>query len=304
VTHRALGRTGLTVGALSLGTVSLGMDYGIAAPDGSGRPSEEDAVRLVRAAVDAGIAFIDTAPAYGAAERIVGRAAGRDPRAIVATKVAADADVDASIEMSRRALDRDVIDVVQVHNATRGLIEEGAITRALVRARARGLIRVLGATVYDGEAAHAVIAAGEYGVLQVALNVLDQRMLRDVIPAAAAAGVGVVVRSAFLKGALTPKGQWLPEGLAPLRRAAERARDALAGGSWEALPRAALRYCLSVPQVATVLVGVRTLVELEAAAAAAAAGPLDEAALARAAGLAIDEDELLNPSRWPMIPGV
>jgi len=57
-----------------------------------------------------------------------------------------------------------------------------------------------------------------------------------------------------------------------------------------------------VPGVSSVLVGVRTLAELEAALAAAEAGPLDPSAMARAAGLAIEDDELLNPSRWPAVP--
>jgi aryl-alcohol dehydrogenase-like predicted oxidoreductase len=301
VRHRPLGRTGLTVSALSLGTVSLGVDYGIGAPDRFGRPSEEEAIALVRTAVERGITLVDTAPAYGAAEATVGRAVGGDARAIVATKIGAGADVNASIDASRRALGRDVLDIVQVHNATAALIDEGSMTRAMVGAKRRGAVRVLGATVYDAETATAVIRSGEYGVLQVALSVLDQRMRRDVIPRAAAAGIGVVVRSAFLKGALTPKAVWLPDALTPLRRAAERARDQLAGGSWSELPRVALRYCLSVPDVASVLVGVRTLDELDAALGAEAAGPLDGETLSRAGGLAIEEDELLNPSRWPAV---
>src|SRR6266850_5042565 len=75
VRHRQLGRTGLTVSALSLGTVSLGIDYGIRAPGDFGRPTENDAIKLVREALDRGITFIDTSPGYGDAERIVGLAA-------------------------------------------------------------------------------------------------------------------------------------------------------------------------------------------------------------------------------------
>jgi aryl-alcohol dehydrogenase-like predicted oxidoreductase len=302
VTNRPLGRTGLTVSALSLGTVPLGTNYGIGALDQLTRPGEEDAVALVRHAVERGITLIDTAPAYGDAEQIVGRAAAGDRRVIVATKVDARGDVAASIEASRRRLGRDVLDIVQVHSATAEVIGGGAVTRALVMARDQGSVRVLGATVYDVAAARAVIRSGEYGVLQVALSVLDQRMLRDVIPEAAAAGVGVVVRSAFLKGALTRRALWLPDALAPLRRAAERARDELAGGSWDDLPRAALRYCLSASEVSSVLVGVRTIAEVDAAADAAAAGPLDRDALTRAAALGIEQDELLNPARWPAVP--
>jgi aryl-alcohol dehydrogenase-like predicted oxidoreductase len=319
LTSRPLGRTGLTVSALSLGTVALGTDYGIAAPGAFGRPEEADAIRLVRAALDRGVTLIDTAPAYGESERIVGRAAGRDPRAIIATKInpASPAGVTpvasgavvasgfsrtiiASIESSLRALDRDVLDIVQIHNATRTMIDEGAVTDALLEARHRGLVRVLGASVYGEDAAMAVIGSGAYGVLQVALNVLDQRMVQDVLPAADAAGIGVIVRSAFLKGALTPKAQWLPEALAPLREAAARARDLLAGGSWDRLPEAAMRFCLSVPCVASVLTGARTIVELDEAIAAEAAGPFDAPLLSIATTLALTDDRLVNPSHWPV----
>ena len=302
---RPLGRTGLTVSALSLGTVALGVDYGIAAPGEFGRPDEDEAIRLVRQALDRGITLIDTAPAYGESERIVGRAAGGDPRAIIATKVNPSirnpqSAIRNSLESSLRALGREVLDIVQIHNATRAMIEDGAITDALLDAQRRGLIRVIGASVYGEGAARAVIASGAYGVLQVALNALDQRMLQEVIPSAAAAGIGVIVRSAFLKGALTPKAQWLPEPLAALRDAAARARDLLAGGAWDRLPDAAMRYCLSVPGVGSVLTGARTIPELDAALAAEAAGAFDPSTLATAATLALTDDRLLNPSHWPV----
>jgi aryl-alcohol dehydrogenase-like predicted oxidoreductase len=307
VLHRPLGRTGLTVSALSLGTVALGVDYGIAAPGEFGRPAEAEAIRLVQSALDRGITLIDTAPAYGESERIVGRAAGRDRRAIIATKVNPQSAIHNpqpairnSLESSLRALDREVLDIVQIHNATREMIDEGAVTDALLDAQRRGLVRVLGASVYGEDAARAVIATGAYGVLQVALNALDQRMLGDVLPAAGRAGIGVIVRSAFLKGALTPKAQWLPEPLGDLRAAAVRARDLLADGSWDRLPVAAMRFCLSVPGVGSVLTGARTVDELAEAIAAEAEGPFDAVMMRRAAELALDDERLLNPSYWPV----
>jgi aryl-alcohol dehydrogenase-like predicted oxidoreductase len=307
VKYRPLGRTGLTVSAVSLGTVALGVDYGIAAPGDFGRPGEEEAIRLVREAIERGITLVDTAPAYGESERIVGRAVGASSGVIIATKVnpaAFGADVSrgvaASIESSRSALGRDTLDIVQIHNATREMVSGGALTGALAEARQRGLVRVIGASVYGEDAAMAVIESGAYGVLQVALNALDQRMMRKVLPAADAAGVGVIVRSAFLKGALTPKAQWLPEGLAPLRDAAVRARDTLSGGSWERLPGAAMRFCLSVTGVASVLTGARTAAELDQAVAAESAGALDAGVLRAAAALAMTDERLLNPSYWPV----
>lgn len=322
--YRPLGRTGLTVSALSLGTASLGIDYGIQAPGEFGRPDEDEAMRVVERALDRGITLIDTAPAYGEAERIVGRAIGRDPRVIVATKISpgsppyvasgpsagsapsratstggfSRAVVD-SIESSLRALDRDVIDILQIHNATREMIDDVHLMRALVDAKKRGLVRFLGATVYDDAAGLAVIETGEYDTLQMALSVLDQRKLRAVMPAADAAGIGVIARSAFLKGALTKKAEHLPGTLAPLRDAAARARDALADGSWDELAQAAIRFCLSAPHVSTVLAGARRLDELDAALDAEAAGPLDAGTMSVARKLAIRDDALLDPSRWP-----
>jgi aryl-alcohol dehydrogenase-like predicted oxidoreductase len=304
VTDRPLGRTGLTVSAVSLGTASLGTTYGIAAPGSGARPTRDLAIALIQEAVAGGITLIDTAPAYGEAERLVGDAVGNDPRVLVATKVAADmcaADVASSLESSLSALRRDTADIVQIHNATRQTIEQGEVTQALVAAKRRGRIRVLGASVYGEDAALAAIEAGWFGVLQIAYNLLDQRMARVVIPKAAAAGIGVIVRSAYLKGALTARAAWLPAPLEALRAAATRVRDELAAGSWEALPRTALRFCLSASHVATVLVGVSTIAELDAALAAEAAGALDPTTLARASRLAIVDDELLNPSRWPAV---
>ena len=310
---RPLGRTGLTVSALSLGTVALGIDYGIQTPGEYGRPDDQAAIALLRAAVDRGITFVDTSPFYGESERLVGEALGTDSRATIATKVWAGPGmapgtehltvpqaIARSITASRRVLRRDVLDVVQVRNATLAIIEDGAATAALCDAKASGLVINIGATVYDEETALAVIRDGRFDLLQIALSALDQRMLARVMPAAAAAGIGVIVRSAFLKGALTPKAQWLPEALAPLREAATRARDRLAGGFWDRLPDAAMRFCLSVPGVSSVLTGARTLEELDEAIAAEAAGPFDQTTLAGAADLALTDERLLNPAHWGM----
>lgn len=243
----------------------------------------------------------------------MGQALRSHPQCYIATKVPVPTDADgnllngaplrqavrSSLENSLRALRRDVLDIVQIHNATPEVIRRGEMADILIEARRKGKVRFLGASVYGEEAALEAIDAGCYDVLQVAYNVLDQRMARQVFPAAERADVGIIVRSALLKGALTAKAPWLPQELAELRRAAERAKNILAG-AWQSLPEAALRFCLSAPQVATVLVGVRTLEELRQALAAAEAGPLSAEMLARTPALALRDEPLLNPSYWPV----
>jgi len=305
--YRELGRTGLKVSAIALGTVSLGLDYGIDAPGQFGRPDELSAIRLLRLAADRGVTLVDTAPAYGTSERLIGCALAANKRAIIATKVTPPADganvraaIDASLDASRFALGRETLDIVQIHNATVDTITKGEVAEALIRAKRRGRIHFVGASVYGATAAMAAIACGQFDVLQIAFNVLDQRMAADVLPAADKAGIGVLVRSALLKGALTPKAQWLPAPLERLRTAAEQARDLLAEGSWDALPKAATRFCLSFPSVASVLTGARTAGELDVAIQAEAEGPLNDRVLHEAALLGLDDEQLLNPSHWPI----
>jgi aryl-alcohol dehydrogenase-like predicted oxidoreductase len=295
--QRLLGRTGLRVSELSLGTVSLGVDYGINAPGEFGRPDRSDALRLLSAAAAAGISLYDTAPAYGESQALLGEALGGRHDCVIATKVPdCRDDILLSIEGSLRALRREAIDVVQIHNATAESIKEGGTADALLRAKSSGKVRFIGASVYGEDAALACVESGMFDVLQVAYNLLDQRMAARVFPAATEASVAVLIRSVLLKGALSTKGRFLPDNLSELRAAVERALHATEQ-EWETLSDAALRYCLSSP-AASVLIGARTELELARAMAASEIGPLPERILRQAPQIALNEERLLNPSHW------
>lgn len=292
---------------LSLGTVSLGMDYGISTPDQHGKPPRESALELLEKAAAAGVTVFDTAPAYGSSEELLGEAFHDRPEIKIATKIGAPEPaaipvkdwVADSLDRSRRRLRRDRLDIVQLHSVSFELLREGSITDALVEARANGTIARLGASVYSEQEALFALASGKFEVVQIAFNVLDQRMAARFLPAANRKGTAVLTRSAHLKGCLTPKAQFLPEPLARLREAVDRLRSEL-GLAWEELPEFALRYCLSIPEITSVLIGPRTVEELNTALAAAYAGPLPESVLNRMTDFALDDDALLNPSRWPI----
>ena len=84
-----LGRTGISVSRIALGTVELGLDYGIAGAGDHRRPDEAAAAKLLNHALDIGVTFIDTARMYGEAEAIIGRAIGhRRSEFVLASKVA------------------------------------------------------------------------------------------------------------------------------------------------------------------------------------------------------------------------
>ena len=86
--YRRFGKTGWKVSRLSLGAVELGLDYGIYLPGESKKPTNSEAIRLLIKAFEYGINFVDTAPAYGASESIIGEALKQwSGRVYVATKV-------------------------------------------------------------------------------------------------------------------------------------------------------------------------------------------------------------------------
>jgi len=306
-----LGKLDLQVSTISLGTTSLGMNYGIECPGKFGCPEEYSSIKLLRRAAAAGINFFDTAPDYGKSEVLLGKALGNRANCIFATKVPIFKDetgrvlsgkvlrkfVDKSLEKSRRALNREVLDIVQIHNATEELIASGEMTDLLTEVKARGIIRYLGASVYTEAEAMAVIRDGRFDVLQVAYNLFDQRMAKKVFPAAHESGMGLLTRSAFLKGVLTGKAKWLPQELEKLQASAERAKDLLSV-SWEKLPVVALRFCISNSLVSSVLIGPRTIPELEAALSAEHDGPLPDVLLKKTETFGLNDPILLNPSNW------
>lgn len=312
--YRPLGKTGFQVSALSFGTVSLGVHYGIDVPGGSNQPSRVEAISLLREAAAGGINLFDTAPTYGKSESILGEALGRDANCFFATKVKIPQDtakasiseinlhrfLQDSIEQSRQALQRDVLDILQLHNPTSDIIQREDILELLVGEQAKGRVRFLGASIYAEEDALAVIEKGCFDVLQVAYNLLDQRMAANVFPAAGRNGTGVMARSPLLKGVLTPRAKWMPSELGELQRAAQSICEAL-DITWDALPAFAFRFCLSNEQISTVLVGPGSSNELDQNMKAAKQGPLPAELLPRLLSAGLVEERLLNPSYWPMI---
>jgi aryl-alcohol dehydrogenase-like predicted oxidoreductase len=308
IPRRALGRTGLSVSALSLGTVALGVSYGI--QDADGQPSREDAIALLRTAADAGINLFDTAPNYGVAESVLGEALGHRPEAIFATKLTlpapgsnfTDAElqdlIQHTVDRSRKALQRDVIDILQVHNLSVEHAASPVIAAAMESLHASGKVNFLGASVYSEDEALTALHAGWVDVLQVAYNVLDQRMAARVFDAASSLNVGVLTRSAYLKGALTPRARLLPAPLGPLRTAVETLAEALSL-PLEAMPRAALEFCIGEERISSVLIGPSKLNELEQALNDV---DYERAQHTHAIGIphALNNPALVDPRLWPL----
>ncbi len=307
--YRTLGRTGLRVSEISLGTVEIGLDYGIDANGRAHRPAEAEAEKLLNRALDLGVNFIDTARAYGEAEAIIGRAlAGRRKEFVLCSKVQPLADqllsaaerrekLRESVHTSLRLLGTSELDILMLHSPPTQVVVGSDVPEILEELRREGKVHWVGASLYGEESAAGAIASDRYDCLQLAYSALDRRCERRIFPGAEQKGIGIVARSVLLKGILTPRYQHLPASLAALSDAAAR-MDALAQSNGMSLPELAYRYALShsVPQ--TALVGASSVEELEAAVRFAEAGPASPEVIEQVRRVGIADEQLLNPGTW------
>ena len=310
--YRTLGRTGLSVSPLALGTVELGMDYGIPVPGAYGRPSSSAAERLVHAALDGGINFIDTAQAYGNSEAVLGRALrGRRQRVVLATKATVQADgktlrgdalrraMLAGLENSLRLLQTDYVDIWQIHNVDGDLLDQSElVAEVFSEARSRGIALWRGGSFYGPELPLAALAYDLFDIVQVTFSVFDQRLRDKLFPSATAVGVGILVRSILLQGVLTERADYLPDRLEHLRAISRRFRDLVAAEGRGLTPaQVAIGFGLAEPRIGSVLIGVRSEAELEENLGAATA-TLSPDLMYELRQLRVNDPELLNPSMW------
>ncbi|MFC5819204.1 aldo/keto reductase [Nonomuraea harbinensis] len=290
--YRILGGTGIEVSTHCLGTMMFGS---------AGNPDHDDSIRIIHAALDQGINFIDTADMYsaGESEEIVGKALqGRRDDVVLSTKVHFPMGegpnrsgnsrrwITRAVEASLKRLRTDWIDLYQIHRPDhRTDIEEtlSALTD-LVR---QGKIRAFGSSAFPAhetvEAYHVARQRGLYRFRteQPPYNILARGIEGDVLPTAQRLGMGVLTYSPLGWGFLTGryrKGQVdLSQGRAA--RAPERFDPSipvnaaklevveelvkLADELGRTLPELAVAFVVSHPAVTSVILGPRTMEQLE-----------------------------------------
>ena len=207
--QRILGSTGRPVSVIGLGTWQLGADWG--------NVSEADAMEVLRAAVESGVTFFDTADVYGdgRSERIIGRfLSGNAGQGVtVATKMGRRVDQKeenytlenfrAWTDRSRVNLGTDRLDLVQLHCPPASVYSSDAVYDALDTLVAEQRIAAYGVSVETCDEALTAIARPGTASVQIILNVFRRKPLEKVLPAASAAGVGIIARVPLASGLLS-----------------------------------------------------------------------------------------------------
>ncbi|MEU9372344.1 aldo/keto reductase [Streptomyces sp. NPDC048255] len=320
--YRILGGTGIEVSAHCLGTMMFGA---------VGNPDHEDCARIIHAALDQGINFVDTADMYsgGESEEIVGKALkGRRDEVVLATKVHFHMGegepgqgrnrsgnsrrwIVQAVEESLRRLDTEWIDLYQVHRPDHATdIEETlSVLSDLVRA---GKIRAFGCSTFPAEEiveAHRVSerrALPRFRTEQPPYSILARGIEADVLPVAQRYGMGVMTWSPLASGFLSGKYRLgepvdmtrgraalmparfdpsIPGNVTKLEAVEQLVEVADSIGC--SLPELAVAFPVAHPAVTSVIIGPRTMDQLES--------------LIKGAGLVLDDatldriDEIVPP---------
>lgn len=293
---------------LGLGTVQFGLAYGVT--NERGQVPDAEAEAIVAAALAAGIDLFDTAAAYGDSECVLGQALGSRGEVRIVSKLpplAADHIGAAEIDQWRAALQRSLAQLrrpsiygLLLHRPD-DLRKPGAerLVALLVELKSAGTVARIGVSAYDRAQIELALDQLPLDVVQVPVNLLDQRLLQDgTLARLKHHNVEVHARSAFLQGALLAEPSSLPGHFAPHR---ERLSAVGMAAESAGLSRLALclRFVLDQPAVDRVIVGVTGVTELrQILAAATDSTPLPNGL----AALASDHPRLVNPALWPAVP--
>jgi len=291
--YRRLGRTGLKVSVVGVGTWQFGGEWGLTYTQ-----AQADAV--LRRSKELGINLIDTAECYGdhLSERLIGGFLKNDRREdwVLATKFGhrfndlferdqrwSPADVQGQLEASLRALQTDYIDLYQFHSGADEAFDNDELWTMLDKAVQAGKIRHLGISIGSNDNLHQTAAATRVGAsaIQVVYNRLDRAPEQRVFPSCLEQDLGVLARVPLASGYLS--GKYKPDAAfgatdvrsrhdAEARRSKLEEVERIAAHEVPAgmdMAQWALAWCLRHDAVTCVIPGCKTPEQAEANAAAA-----------------------------------
>jgi aryl-alcohol dehydrogenase-like predicted oxidoreductase len=316
---RSFRRWGRDAGVIGLGTWQLGADWGAV--------SEDEAHATLQAAYDSGVTFFDTADVYGdgRSEQFLGSFRTSHPDITIATKMGrrvaqepANYSLDnfrAWTDRSRQNLGVDTLDLVQLHCPPTPVFSTDAVYDALDTLVQEKRIGAYGVSVERVDEALAAIAHPHVVSVQIILNALRLKPLEQVLPAAAAAGVGIIARvplaSGLLSGRYDEHTTFADNDHRNYNRHGEAfdVGETFSGVDYETgleavrqlrplvpegatMAQFALRWVLDQPGVTVVIPGARNPGQAQGNAAAAGLAPLPPATLD---GVRAVYDELIRP---------
>jgi hypothetical protein len=288
---------------LALGTVQFGIDYGISSASGQVESQEVDAI--LNYARSKGIALLDTAPAYGNSEKVLGKIGVQDFKVVTKTRHFNETEISiGEAELMKKDficslenLKQDSVYGVLVHNAD-DLLKPGAekLFDQLQELKQAEKIVKIGVSVYDRSQLQPILDNFDIDLVQLPFNILDRRMIDSgMLATLQSKGIEVHVRSIFLQGLLLMSEKNRPDKFKRWSVLWRIWHEWLNDNKITAL-EATTRYAVSIPEISKVLVGVDTVDQLKEI-VVASSGVLPDIP----PEMLTNDVDLLNPSNWGML---
>lgn len=290
---------------LCLGTVQLGMAYGI--NNRNGKPSFDQSRAIVEAALAGGINSFDTAPAYGDSEAILGEClGGYRQEAVIVSKIPPvdwNADRKSIVGRIRENLETTLsrlriprIPVYLFHRFSDIEREERLVLQEVLRLKEKGLVGRIGVSTYTPQETEAALEIRGLEAIQVPFHLLDKRLLDNgCLSRARERRFIVFSRSVFLQGlffreTIPPSLEEFVSFQIKLKEICMKAGTGMA--------ELALRFALSTDLIDSVLVGVERIEQLSENVRIWRKGRLPDAILRQIAELGNAPDRVNNPTLW------
>jgi aryl-alcohol dehydrogenase-like predicted oxidoreductase len=263
---------GLTFSKLTLGTVQLGIPYGIA--NKNGKPDDTTSNAILETALTGGINCFDTANAYGSSEQVLGRFFEHRDRPLIVTKMQLSADASATpaevermmvekLESSLYNLRLSRVPVMMLHNPAILAAHGSTVTRVAKRLVKEGLMDRMGVsfsvmTQAQFDQLWLTVRDDVYEAVQIPINIFDTRLISfGGLNRLEEAGKIVFARSIFLQGLLFMEEHELP---AHLLDAAEplRTMRTIAAQEGVSIAQLAVSFIRDIPQIHSIVFGAET----------------------------------------------
>lgn len=202
-------KNGINISKMTLGTVQLGMNYGV--NNTNGMPSEEQGFAILDAAYEGGVTVLDTSDDYGKSEAVIGKYLKQNPdkHFDICTKFKVTEetakDIYGSLKSfaiaSAKKLSIDRIPIFMSHTEKNFIDYGDKLIEALNELKKEGLIINSGISLSNKDAFEQIIESGGFDAVQIPMNILDNKQIKNgIIKKASEAGIAVFVRSVYLQG--------------------------------------------------------------------------------------------------------
>jgi aryl-alcohol dehydrogenase-like predicted oxidoreductase len=288
---------------IGIGAVQFGTNYGIS--NKSGKTPESEVRVILTAAYEFGVRFIDTAALYGNSEEVIGRAMPPDTNFNIVTK---------TVAFSKQVLDE--IDAQHLEDAFRtsliklrmpsvyGLLMHRAddlllpggelLMNRLSWLKKEGVVSKIGVSVYSSQQIDQVLDRFSIDLIQLPINVLDQRLLRSGhLEKLKRSGIEIHARSVFLQGLLLMEQQDIPDYFNGVREKLDSYHQIIRERGLTPL-QASLGFVSGIPEIDQVICGVNNSEQLREICKATQA----KVDWKEFTNFAVFDESIVNPSLW------